>query len=106
MTAKELLVYALDATERQLGRALCGVRNEDLDFKATPDGLSLREHLEHLIDVAQATLNIIAGRDPHWDSYELPGASPADLIEAWSQMRHLVRDAVQTDDDEALKTGI
>ena len=105
MTATDLLKTQIDDAAYQLGKALEGMTDEQMDAKPLPTMMSAREQADHLCECYIACAKMVAGQEHEWGSYSAPDKTWAALIsEMWS-LRSAAERAVLAGDDKALGLG-
>lgn len=105
MTAKELLLYEIDSTGRQLAACLKDVAPDVQTAKTCETAMSPRDMVEHLAEAYHAFILHERGEKHSWGTFSLSGDSwEARNQELWA-LRQRATDAIATGDDETLKNG-
>ncbi len=98
---------ALDATTYQLTQCVKGMPESAMDARATPDGMTPRDMLEHLCECYEAYMAICDGKQWNWGSYKAPDRATAPLVETWKATRQkAVSRCLGSDDAQARENAM
>lgn len=105
MTAKELIQSLVDNAGFQIEQCCAGVTEEQADLKVHDDAMSFRVTIAHLCECYVAAVEIAAGREHAWGTFEPKSAAFAPLLDEWRQLRKAAAEVVVSDDDKLIAVG-
>ena len=106
MTAAELTRYQLDDASFQLEKCLEPMTEAQLDTKATPQGMTPRDTVEHLCEAYEAYLASVEGREYQWGSFSIADKSKENLLKTFRELRtKAVQTAMDRTDEKDLKNA-
>lgn len=106
MTALELTRYQLEDSGFQLEKCLEPMTDSQLDTKATPEGMTPRDMVEHLCEAYQAYVASAEGREHQWGSFSIADKSKENLLKTFRELRtEAVQAAMDRTDEKDLKNA-
>lgn len=100
MTAQDLFREQLDDAGYQLDKSLEGASDQTLDHRATPQSMTPREQVAHLMEAYTAFNEECAGRKYEWGSTQPSSMQMPQLMEEFRGARSkAVANALQGDED-------
>jgi uncharacterized damage-inducible protein DinB len=87
MTAHELAEILVEESGYQISACLNGVSDENFDAKPIATMMSLRESLEHMLEVFVAIQADVAGAKYEWGTFEAPALGKDELVEMFNEER-------------------
>ncbi len=96
----------MDDAGYQIGAALDGMTETDLDHKMSSAAMSPREQMIHLCEVYTAIQDMAAGKEHAWGSYAAPTTDFDGLLTTLKELRAQAIAAILAAEDEAgIKLG-
>lgn len=106
MTALELTQYQLEDASFQLEKCLEPMTDAQLDTKASPEGMTPRDIVEHLCEAYEAYVDSVEGREHEWGSFSIEDKSKENLLQTFREMRsRAVQAAMDRSDEKDLKNA-
>lgn len=105
MTARELLLRQLADAQNQVLQAISGLDAEHAEARATENGKTIREGVQHLAEAAVATLASFQGKEHEWGTYSPEDRSWEGVKQEWLAHRKAAVEAMPEGDEALLNVS-